>query len=184
MVDVVGRLRELEAGAAKDGRVRREDVLELFDSLPPVRVEELAGTWRGNGIATGNPFDGLLERFGWYGKRFSGPEDAEPLLFRGKGDRVVSINPAFMPVGLMLGIADKLNSPVVAKLFRLLMPLMTTAKPRARLRMVEYRGVSSAADALPIHDPFRKIDDDTLLCAMDLRGLDAPFLFVLRRDAA
>ena len=175
------RLRELEPGA------RLEDVLELFDSLPPVLVEELVGTWRGNGIDTGNPFDGLLERFGWYGKRFGGAEDAHPLLFAASGGRVVSINPAFMPAGLVLGIADRLNNPVVAKLFRILMPLMTTTRPRARLRMVEYRGVSSAAmvyDALPIHDPFRKVDDDTLLCAMDLRGMDAPFVFVLRREAA
>lgn len=175
------RLRELEAGASSG------DVLELFDSLPVVRVDELVGTWRGNGIDTRHPFDGLLERFGWYGKRFGGPEDAQPLLFSASRGRVVSINPAFVPVGFLLKIADKLNNPVVARLFRILMPLMATSKPRARLRMVEYRGVSSAAmvyDALPICDPFRKVDDDTLLCAMDLRGLDAPYLFVLRRDAA
>ncbi|GAB3679934.1 DUF4334 domain-containing protein [Saccharopolyspora tripterygii] len=185
--DAGERLRELEAGAAENGRAPLADVLELFDSLPAVRAEELAGTWRGNGIATGNPLDGLLERFGWYGKSFDGPERAHPLLFRGKGDQVVSINPAFVPIGLMLKVVDKLDSPVVATLFRLLMPLLTTQEPRARLRMVEYRGVSSAAmvyDALPIYDPFRAVDDNTLLCAMDLRGADAPFLFVLRREAA
>ncbi|RRO17338.1 DUF4334 domain-containing protein [Saccharopolyspora rhizosphaerae] len=179
--DAGERLRLLEAGASP------EAVLALFDSLPAVRVEELVGTWRGNGIHTGNPLDGLLERFGWYGKRFGGPEDAHPLLFSTSGGRVVSVNPAFMPVGTLLSVADKVKSPVVAALFRRLVPVVTTNKPRARLRVVEYRGVSSAAmvyDALPIYDPFRKVDDHTLLCAMDLRGLDAPFLFVLRRDAA
>jgi hypothetical protein len=37
-------------------------------------------------------------------------------------------------------------------------------------------------DALPINDVFRKVDDDTLVGAMDMRGLDAPFMFVLRRE--
>ncbi|GAA2337494.1 DUF4334 domain-containing protein [Saccharopolyspora halophila] len=174
-------LVQLEAGASL------ESALEFFDSLPPARVAELTGTWRGNGIDTGNPFDGLLERFGWYGKRFDGPDDAHPLLFTGSGGRVVSVNPAFVPMGLVLNIADKLNNPVVGKLFTRLVPLLTTREPRARLRMVEYRGVSSAAmiyDSLPIYDPFRKVDENTLLGAMDLRGLRAPFMFVLRRDSA
>lgn len=37
-------------------------------------------------------------------------------------------------------------------------------------------------DALPIIDVFRKVDDDTVVGAMDLRGLETPFMFVLRRD--
>ena len=37
-------------------------------------------------------------------------------------------------------------------------------------------------DALPIDDVFRKVDDDTLVGAMDARGLEAPFMFVLRRE--
>jgi hypothetical protein len=48
-----------------------------------------------------------------------------------------------------------------------------------------YRGVLTAKfcyDALPINDVFRKVDDDTLVGAMDLRGLEMPFMFVLRRD--
>ncbi|MFC7341225.1 DUF4334 domain-containing protein [Saccharopolyspora griseoalba] len=171
-------LAALEAGARLDA------VLELFDSLPPVRIEELAGTWRGTGIRTGNPLDGLLERFGWYGKRFGGAEDAHPLLFTGRAGRVVSVNPRFVPVGSLLKVADRLDGPAVAKVFRALLPLMSTREPRARLRVVEYRGVSSAAmvyDALPICDPFRKVDESTLLCAMDLRGLPDPLMFALRR---
>ena len=60
-----------------------------------------------------------------------------------------------------------------------------TGRPAARLRMVEYRGVVTGTmiyDALPINDHFRAVDDDTLLGAMDLRGLPDPFLFVLRRE--
>ena len=63
-------------------------------------------------------------------------------------------------------------------------PLMYTDKPKARLRTVEHRGVATAAmvyDALPIIDVFRRVDADTLLGLMDLRGLPQPYFFLLRR---
>ncbi|MFN2320273.1 MAG: DUF4334 domain-containing protein [Dermatophilaceae bacterium] len=34
-----------------------------------------------------------------------------------------------------------------------------------------------------MHDHFRAVDADTLIGAMDLRGLSDPFLFVLRRES-
>ena len=37
-------------------------------------------------------------------------------------------------------------------------------------------------DQLPINDVFRRLDDATVLGAMDLRGSKAPYFFVLRRD--
>lgn len=64
-------------------------------------------------------------------------------------------------------------------------PLLWTTQPRARLRMVEHRGVLTAAmvyDSLPVIDFFRRVGPDALLGAMDMRGLPNPFLFVLRRD--
>jgi hypothetical protein len=48
-----------------------------------------------------------------------------------------------------------------------------------------YRDVVTATmcyDALPINDAFRKVDNDTLVGVMDLRHLEEPFMFVLRRD--
>jgi hypothetical protein len=50
---------------------------------------------------------------------------------------------------------------------------------------VEWRGRLGAAmvyDTQPICDVFRTVDADTRLGLMDLRGLPAPFFFVLRRD--
>ena len=35
--------------------------LALFDQLAPVAPAELLGDWRGQGLATGHPLDGLLE---------------------------------------------------------------------------------------------------------------------------
>ena len=63
--------------------------------------------------------------------------------------------------------------------------MLGTGLPRARLRQVTYRGTQTAAmvyDQLAIIDVFRAVDDDTRLGVMDMKGMDAPFFFVLRRD--
>jgi hypothetical protein len=162
-----------------------EDVLAFVDTLPAVRVAELTGTWRGRELTTGNPLDGLLGRFGWYGKRFDGPDQVHPLLFADGRGGVLAVNPALAPLSLVVRLAPLLRNPLAVGLFRLVRPLLRTSRPRARLRMVEYRGVVSAAmlyDALPVVDVFRRVDGDTVVGLMDMRGLEQPFVFVLRRD--
>ena len=70
---------------------------------------------------------------------------------------------------------------------RLALPLWITHHPQARLRVVEHRGVSSAAmlyDHLPIVDVFRRLDEHTLLGVMDARGISQPFFFTLRREGS
>jgi hypothetical protein len=179
--DAGERLRALARGATT------EDVVAFFDELPPVRVAEMTGVWRGSGLPTGHRLDGLLERFGWYGKRVDGPDGVHPLLVDGGRRGVLSVNPALVPLSLVVRYAPLLRNPVAAGLFRLLRGVVRTREPRARLRMTEYRGVVSATlcyDALPVHDVFRRVDGDTVLGLMDLRGSDRPFAFVLRRGAA
>lgn len=166
------------------GRATREEAESLFDTLPALTVDEMFGQWQGSGFETGNPFDGLLEAYGWYGKRFDGPNDAHPLVFR-DGRGLFSVNPAGLPLARVAGMGRRLGSSTIAGPARRLMRLRSTSKPAARLRMVEYRGVSTATmsyDALAINDHFRRVDDDTLLGVMDARGLDAPFFFVLHRE--
>jgi hypothetical protein len=175
------RLNALLTGAST------EQVLAFFDTLPPVQVAEMIGAWQGFGIPTGNRLDGLLERFGWHGKTFEDADRVHPLVFDAGGDRLVSINPSLVPLPLVLRHAGLLRIPPAAVLFRLARPLLRTSKPTARLRMTEYRGVVTATmcyDALPIHDAFRKVDEDTVLGLMDMRGLDPPFAFVLRRESS
>ena len=175
------RLRELQRGTTIKA------ALAFYDRLEPVGVEEMIGSWRGEGLPTGNPFDGLLERFGWYGKRFDGPDHGHPLVFIASPGRTMSLNPAFVPIAVLIRYPWLVRAPFVPRLFCVLRPLLATGKPTARLRLTAYRGVVTATmcyDALPINDVFRKIDDDTLVGAMDARGLEAPFLFVLRREPA
>lgn len=155
----------------------------LFDSLPAVRPEELTGRYTGRELATGHPMDGLLEASGWYGKQFDDVDHVHPLLFRSPGGEIFAVEPRKVPLGLIpkvpQAVTDRSRSLVGA-----LKPAIRTKKHRARLRAIEHRGVVTAAmvyDHLPIIDVFRRVDADTLLGVMDLRGAP-PYYFVLTRD--
>ncbi|HEY0507530.1 MAG TPA: DUF4334 domain-containing protein [Blastococcus sp.] len=163
------------------------DALAFFDGLPTVPAFEMLGRWKGSGLPTGSPLDGLLEAYGWYGKEFLGREAVHPLLVRGRGGTPRPIDPAMIPLGLLRGYAGLAKMWPVRTAFGHLRPALYTNQPKARLRTVEHRGVTTAAmiyDALPIIDFFRRVADDVLLGAMDMRGLPSPFFFVLERDTS
>jgi len=160
----------------------RQQAIDLFDSLESVDVDFMMGTWRGTGYPTGHPQDGLLEAYRWYGKAFESCEDVHPLLFTDRRGQIVKLNPGAMALG---GAQSGSATKFAVRLFQLVMPLLTTSKSRARLRMVEYRGKVSATmiyDQLPIIDIFRKLDDDTVLGVMDHKHQMDPFFFKLTRQ--
>jgi hypothetical protein len=172
------RLRLLEQGASP------EVALALFDGCGIVRMEEMLGCWKGSGVPTGHPFDGLLEALGWHGKRFGSPDETHPLVFAGAAG-LFSVNPALLPVSLAVRFNRLVRTPPMPVIGRRLVWMARTSKPRARLRMMEYRGVVTATmsyDALPINDHFRRVDADTVIGVMDFRSIDRPFLFVLRHE--
>lgn len=163
-----------------------EAALARFDASPAVGVDEMLGAWRGGGFPTGHPLDGVLENLGWRGKRFDGAESAHPLIFETRSGATVSIDPARVPFRFVVRHADFARSAAAARVFALVAPLLATTKPRARIRAIEYRGIVTAAmiyDAQPAIDVFRRLDAGTLLGLMDLRGMERPFFFTLRREA-
>ncbi len=168
------------------GHATLEQALEMFDALEPVDIDFMLGPWQGSGLHTGHPLDGVLEAYHWHGKRFDDSEAVHPLVFKTLGGNTACINPRFM--GSPMGLVGKMPIPksrAAGKAFQLLIPLLSTRKPRARLRMTEYRGKPSATmiyDQLPINDVFRKVDDETVLGVMDRKGMERPFFFVLRRE--
>jgi uncharacterized protein DUF4334/GXWXG protein len=166
------------------GRTTLEEALSFFDSLPAVTVDQMMGSWRGSGLETGHPFDGLLESTGWHGKRFLDADQAHPLVYDGPHG-LFAVNPRFVPLRAMLRFTKVLRHPAAPRLMKPVMRLLRTSAPQARLRMVEYRGVVTATmcyDRLPVHDHFRRVDADTVVGAMDARGMARPFLFVLHRE--
>lgn len=161
-----------------------EEALAFYDALPSVRVDEILGRWRGSGLHTGHPMDGLLESFGWYGKDFLHENAAHPLLFQTPSGRVVSVDSRPIPLDAMAKVTAR-DGWLMKSLFAAARPFLLTKKARARLRMVEFRGKVSAAmiyDYQPVIDAFRRVDDKTLFAIMDLPALPKPFFFVLRKD--
>lgn len=166
------------------GQSTTEEALALYDSLSPVPKSFMHGNWKGAGFHTNHPMDGLLETFGWHGKTFIDDNSVHPLVCRDASGSLFNVDPQRIPMSLATG-ASLPRSNLMSRLFLGLKVVLQTKQPRARLRMMEYRGKVSATmvyDHLPIHDVFRKVDDDTVLGIMDLRGLENPFFFILRRE--
>ena len=159
-----------------------QDALTWFDSLPPVDIDFMIGSWRGSGVPTGHPMDGMLEAANWRGKQFIDADNVHPLVFDdGKGGTFM-VNPAIVPLGLAQRLPRK---PYITRLFLASRGLIATNRSGARLRMTEHRGVTTATmiyDAKAINDVFRKIDDDTVLGLMDMKGAERPFFFKLERE--
>jgi hypothetical protein len=157
------------------------EALAIFDALDPVDFSFMKGQWKGYEISTGHPIDGLLDASGWYGKLFLSPEEVHPLLFKVKGKpKLFSVNPQFIPLSIPFPKIKALSTVLT-----LLRPVLQTKKARARMRMVQYRGKLTGAmvyDHKAIIDVFVKIDDNTMLGAMDMKGDAHPYIFVLERD--
>lgn len=175
------------ADVLPDAPTTTADALALFDAAPAVEPDAMIGTWRGAELPTGHPLDGMLAASGWWGKQFVDAETVHPLLFPTRTrDALWALNPMLAFGGL--GIATKL--PAVHRLdlggvITTLRPVLRARTAKARLRTTRYRGVDSATmiyDQLPINDVFHRLDDDSVIGAMDLRGLRAPYFFVLTRD--
>jgi hypothetical protein len=165
------------------GQATSEEALALFDQLEPVDLDFMTGRWRGDGFHTGHAMDGLLEVAGWYGKEFIDPDCVHPLLFSDGSEKVFRV----IPNAFMMDLALRMPFPKSESMkpwYILFNSLQQTDESQARLRMMEHRNKVSATmvyDRLPIHDIFRKVDDDTVLGLMDHKGSPQPFFFILRR---
>lgn len=161
-----------------------EEILAFFDELEPIDSQFMISRWKGSEIHTDHPLNGFLEASNWYGKEFVNDDQVHPLLFQDSQDNIFKVKPysLVMKSGVRFPILKHkaLNSTV-----RFLTSLLKTEASQARLRMMEYRQKLSATmiyDSLPIHDTFRKVDDDTVLGLMDSKDIPIPFFFVLERE--
>lgn len=164
--------------------VSTEDALNIFDDLEPVDLEFMMSRWRGSEVQTNHPLNGFLEATNWYGKEFMSADHVHPLLFTDGKNNIFKVapNPTATKLALRFPI---LKSKHLQPMFRLVTVLSKTEVSHARIRMMEYRHKVSATmiyDNSPIHDIFRKIDEDTVLGLMDQKGVPNPYFFILRRD--
>ena len=161
------------------------DPLSRFDRLAGLEPEAMIGRWRGAGLPTGHPLDGVLEALGWYGKAFESVDRVHPLLFRTRSGAVIPLEPSFMPVGVALRWPGLARSAPVRMAFAAGRRLLRSNGSAAGLQAVTFRGKRSAAmiyDRQPIVDHFRRIDNDRVLGLMEMRGMERPYFFLLTRD--
>lgn len=158
-----------------------EEAVKIFDELEPVTLDFMIGRWQGYEIATGHTMDGLLEPTGWYGKYFKSSEEVHPLLFFANNKTgLYSVNPKLIPLGIRFP-----KTKMLGTIMAMLRPILQTRKSTARIRMIEYRNKVTGTmvyDEKAIFDHFVKINQNTMLGAMDLKGAPFPYIFVLERD--
>ncbi|KAL5043026.1 hypothetical protein BDW71DRAFT_210624 [Aspergillus fruticulosus] len=138
----------------------------LFNSLPPLSVSDLLGSWHGTCALTNHPGIAALKAARWVGKDFHSTEDVDP---------IISLDPSLpYPPGHRAS-EDKREGRVVNSLMG-----------KARIREVKYNNVVSASmvyNDKPIIDYFRRVDERTVMGVMDAAGTveDHPLYFVLER---
>jgi Domain of unknown function (DUF4334)/GXWXG protein len=170
----------------QQGKTTTDEALTIFDELEPVNLDFMMGRWKGSGLHTNHPMDGLLEAANWYGKEFIDSECVHPLLFLDNDNKIFKFAPNPTAINLVTSLPVlKEQNQITKSLFSLVSMMFKTEESQARLRMMEYRQKISATmiyDNLPINDIFRKVDDNTVLGLMDFKGKPQPFFFVLKRD--
>jgi Domain of unknown function (DUF4334)/GXWXG protein len=136
-------------------RIPDAELDDFWASLEPATIEGLIGEWKGGEFQTGHFMNGQLEKKGWFGKTFKSAADVQPLV--------------------CLDADGKKFSNV------------EWGKGEASLWLEDFRGEVTATmvyDGQPVHDHFKKIDDDAVLGIMNGKGvLDAGryYYFYLER---
>ena len=165
-----------------------DTTLTWFQSLPPVLPNQMVGLWKGTGIPSGHPLDGVLENLQWFGKRFHPDMRADALLFQSGERRLIAVEPRWLPVRLAIRLASFGRTPVARNLFGYLRKAIRARGQTAALQLRTFQGTESAAmvyDHQPIVDYFRKINDSEVAGMMIVEADPRLYFFKLRRvDAA
>ena len=165
----------------------QKEMAVWFRSLEPVQPEDMVGLWSGVGIPTDHPLDGVLENLGWFGKRFHPDMRADPLLFKSRPGRLVPIEPAFFPIGLVITMPPFGRTFVARSWSSYLQKVFRAKGTAASLKLLALDGVETAAmvyDKQPVVDYFGRIDDDWIAGMMCVRDDPRRFFFKLQKVKA
>lgn len=126
----------------RDGDIPDAELDDFWASLAPATIEEMIGEWKGGEFRTGHRMNGQLAQAGWFGKTFSSARDVQPLVcLDADGNKYSNVE---------LG------------------------KGEASLWLEDFRGEVTATmvyDGQPVHDHFKKIDDDAVMGIMNGKGV-------------
>jgi hypothetical protein len=167
----------------KEPASSQQEVIAWFRGLPSVRPAEMVGLWRGIGIPSGHPLDGVLENLQWFGKRFHSDLTADALLFQWPPGPLVPIEPSFFPVRLAIALAPFARAFAARICFPYLQKVVRARGTTASLKLRAVDDDETAAmvyDKQPVVDFFRRIDDD-IVGMMCVEGDARRYFFRLRR---
>lgn len=156
----------------------------MFDSAQPATAEQMMGVWRGEGVQTGHPMDGMLEAAFWHGKDFQSCDRVFPLVHNVPFWGEMRLHPARLPIRLVTALPYR--DRLLPRVFPVLAPFFRTTTPTASLREVVFRGRVHAAmiyDDLPIIDYFAVLGADERMGCMQRQGDQHPFFFRLLRES-
>jgi GXWXG protein/uncharacterized protein DUF4334 len=123
---------------ARTGQIPDAELDAFWATLTPATVEFMIGDWHGGGFDTGHRLINSLEAARWFGKTFTSAADVKPLICLDEDGNKFS--------NVELG------------------------KGEATLWVEEFRGERVATmvyDGQPLHDHFKKVDDDTVMGIMN-----------------
>jgi hypothetical protein len=142
--------------ALRAGTPSYDDLETLWADCPPVRADDVLGSWAGWDFGPGHPVHDMLATSAWHGKRFESTRKAHPLICRGEDGALFS--------NAELGQGH-------ASLWDIEFRGEVTA--------------SMVYDGQPVIDHFKRVDDDTLLGVMNGKGVKHEgrhYYFVLERE--
>ncbi|MGF2945267.1 DUF4334 domain-containing protein [Mycobacterium sp. Lab-001] len=124
------------------GEIPDAELDEFWATLEPATIEQMLGEWKGGEFVTGHKMNGRLEKAGWFGKTFTSARDVQPLVcLDADGNKFSNVE---------------------------------MGKGEASLWREEFRGEVTATmvyDGQPVHDHFKKIDDDAVMGIMNGKGV-------------
>jgi hypothetical protein len=126
----------------RSGDIADSELDEFWAELKPAAIEEMLGEWKGGEFQTGHKMNGQLEKAGWFGKTFTSVSDVQPLVcLDADGNKFSNVE---------------------------------MGKGEASLWLEDFRGEVTATmvyDGQPVHDHFKKIDDDAVMGIMNGKGV-------------
>lgn len=125
----------------RDGDIPDAELDAFWAVLAPVNIDFMIGEWRGGEFQTGHKANGFMKRLNWFGKTFNSADDAKPLV-------------CLDADGNKFSNTEAMNG-------------------EASLWLEEFRGEVTASmvyDGRPVHDHFKKVDDNTVMGIMNGKG--------------
>lgn len=126
----------------RSGDIADSELDEFWAELAPATIDGMLGEWKGGEFQTGHKMNGQLEKAGWHGKTFKSVRDVQPLVcLDADGNKFSNVE---------------------------------MGKGEASLWLEDFRGEVTATmvyDGQPVHDHFKKIDDDAVMGIMNGKGV-------------